>query len=177
MKTNNIFTFIALITSLAGANIHAMKPRKPRPTGPNISPLHKRVLEDAAAKDHGRIIEEIKSELPEKLNRLYAETLRTTPYTADDNRPMDESEQEIFCELQNLAEDQLCEYYHCEERVGELIPLDELNPIIDAFKTERGFAGLTKIKSLQLGALSKFYATYLALNTALKHVDWRIGLD
>lgn len=185
MKFNNMYAILILFAGVFCLNLHAMQPvdpekaqkKKVRPIGPNVSPLLLTVLEKETERAHLKRIEELKQELPEKLNRLYALALpayMTTENQQEHEKELDEHEQEALREAQCDAIIQLGQYQRYKFLVANCISFDELKPHIAEFKKSKGFLKKPEISNLPSGRLARFYAMYYALTNALKHIHWSI---
>lgn len=167
---NKIYTPIILLASCMSASLYPME-RQNRPR--STSPLQMKVLLRETAKDHNAFLAHLKETLPDELNSLFHKSL--IEHLRSD-MPQEEINLKIL-ELQEGSRELLTEQSYYKRQIDDILPFDELEFVVNAFKIEKGFLIIPKIEALPLKTIARFYATHHAITTSLKKIAERIGLE
>ncbi len=132
-------------------------------------PILKKLLNAEAGKHRDAIMERIKANYLARLNTLFDESLHASRFhrKGTQSESLIEFGKSLERELMQLRSDHLIEIH----RFGEIFPFQEIAPIINTFKEQKGLHILPSTKHLKLSKLMELHAIYYALVHSLREID------
>lgn len=165
----NFSKLLILACSLASLHsAYAMKSRKPKKSEPKLLKI---VLCEEMAKSCDVLMDKIITNYTARLNTLYNDALRQS--TMDRNAT---PSAELLAFGSNLREKtvELSQEHPVEiNRFNEnQLDFEQLRPIINSFKTSKGFAVLpNRVSGLKLSQMMELHAVLYALTHSLREID------